>query len=117
MSTSVKPHMECHWGFYIDIENAQIKFPNNEEILRKKYNVKNFTKNKYYKKIGEKYNIYSDTLMNEFRIDIDFENDIEVEMNSYKHILTKYLNKNMVFKLLSTSVATFSISYFVFYVI
>jgi hypothetical protein len=85
--------------------------------LRKKYNVKNFTKNKYYKKMGYNYNTYSDNLTNDLRIDIEFENDMEVEMNSYKHILTKYLNKNMVFKVLSTSVATFSISYFVFYVI
>lgn len=31
--------IENGWGFYVDIESLQSSFPNNEDFLRKKYNV------------------------------------------------------------------------------
>ena len=38
-------HFGNDWGFYVDIENVKPNLPANHEILRKKYNIPDFTAN------------------------------------------------------------------------
>jgi hypothetical protein len=82
------------WGFYIDIEQLPSRFPNNESIIRKQYNLDNI------------YN-FKQQFLNNYQIDIDENfNDIYKEKNM------KYL-----IKVTSTTLITAAITYVVLFIL
>jgi len=122
------------WGLYVDIENLNGNYINNEEILRDKYTIPNYKKTKYYDyvindfMINEYNTTYEDDIYKEYN-ENTYNDYIESIYDEYKYYtkdkisyndLNKPNNTNSIkyFTRLSSSIfITATITFIVFFVI
>jgi predicted S18 family serine protease len=104
------------WGFYVDIESVRPNYPNNQDIIRDKYNVKNFKKFKnseqYYKEICDEYEYHSKNYDESYSIDL---NDVDIDLKKESCIGEKIIN--MVARITSTTLITASLTYLILFVL
>jgi len=104
------------WGFYIDIDNENIKtIPNNEDIIRKKYKVhKYYEYNRYYKNDDiDEYDYYMKNNNNN-------DDDISIDRSTvtkYNYDKINYDLVSNIVRVSSTTIITAAITYIVFCVL
>ena len=102
------------WGFYIDIDNENIKYvPNNEETIRKKYNVKKYSETMRYYNVNDEYDYYIKNYNN-------YDDDISIDRSIVSKDCNGKINYNLVSNIVrvsSTTIITAALTYLIFFIL
>ncbi len=101
------------WGFYIDIDNENIKtIPDNEDIIRKKYNVKKYREIVSYND-NDQYDYYIKNYST-------YDDDDSIYRSIASNNCADKINYNLVGKIVSvssTTIITAAITYVIFFIL
>lgn len=112
-------HIADDWGFYVDLESIKT-FPNNEDKIRQKYNVKRYSiydaYNKHCNNICEEYNYHIQNNKN----DDDYSIDVDLSIDNIRNTLEENNASNVtsfIVRASSTTIITAFLTYVVFFIL
>jgi hypothetical protein len=102
------------WGFYIDIDNENVKtIPNNEETIKKNYNVKKYGETMRYYNDNDDYDYYIKNYKND-------DDDDSIDRSIFSNNNTGKINYNLVSNIVrvsSTTIITAALTYLIFFIL
>jgi hypothetical protein len=103
------------WGFYIDIDNetAVKTVPNNEYIIRQKYNVKKYCQGTRYDNDIDEYDYYIKNYKND-------DDDDCIDRSIFSKNETGKIKSNLVSNIVrvsSTTIITVALTYVIFFIL